>query len=514
MRMSVFSFLPGFTNSNEKENGGSSASDILPGGSGDMDQGVSHKHNDMYDPLPNDDDPGDGWGVEVYDRMYLYGINGLSPLVEYISPKAGEFNQVLARYVYGIPGATVRIETDKDGDRDTFWLHPDGNASVRSVTDHFAVEVADYRYDAFGNVIDSSGSDTLCSQRFLGKNWEREHGFTYMVARFYDPRFGRFTSPDPDHTVMSPYTYVLNNPVSLVDPTGHTAQCGGAYSMNFKNHGWHMVIYGAYLWRTWAGLHRTPPEVRTVQDIWGYGNLTFTDASGASWGSIFDQYFKKHTSWIKEPWYMPSFTERLNDKAILRRADRAKRRLQRRINRAITYDIPSGGPFMFRKGQGDFILTSSLTPDLQEIVDAWFNDIAEIAYSTPFVGHPDLGEMTIADVINSALSHAPHLLICTHVYEVYERDEFGTRWEDPERMGFNLRPSQIAYKELEGYSIISVNEFFLQPPSEFVQVMMILFGEVSMEGLLLHTIAHEIIHQSGPSLYLDESPYNPENYLH
>jgi hypothetical protein len=66
-----------------------------------------------------------------------------------------------------------------------------------------------------------------------------------MAARYYDPRFGRFSSRDPEHTPMSPYAYCLNNPVSFVDPTGHSigGGCGGCYTAYFSQNYWKLAYY-------------------------------------------------------------------------------------------------------------------------------------------------------------------------------------------------------------------------------------------------------------------------------
>ncbi len=54
-----------------------------------------------------------------------------------------------------------------------------------------------------------------------------DSGLIYMQARFYAPWFGRFLSPDPkldqhfkDTQSWNIYSYVRNNPVSRIDPTG------------------------------------------------------------------------------------------------------------------------------------------------------------------------------------------------------------------------------------------------------------------------------------------------------
>ena len=53
-------------------------------------------------------------------------------------------------------------------------------------------------------------------------------GLYYYNARYYDPTIGRFISADtivPDPTkpqALNRYSYVLNNPLKYVDPTGLT----------------------------------------------------------------------------------------------------------------------------------------------------------------------------------------------------------------------------------------------------------------------------------------------------
>jgi RHS repeat-associated protein len=65
--------------------------------------------------------------------------------------------------------------------------------------------------------------------KFTGHERDQEGGLDldYMLARNYDSELGRFYSVDPLHfkyQSTSPYAYVLNNPLRLVDPTGMASE--------------------------------------------------------------------------------------------------------------------------------------------------------------------------------------------------------------------------------------------------------------------------------------------------
>src|SRR5690606_32072923 len=55
-------------------------------------------------------------------------------------------------------------------------------------------------------------------------------GLIHMNGRAYDPRLGRFLSVDPiiqfpaNSQSLNPYSYLMNNPMAGVDPTGYCAQ--------------------------------------------------------------------------------------------------------------------------------------------------------------------------------------------------------------------------------------------------------------------------------------------------
>ncbi|MGK4000972.1 RHS repeat domain-containing protein, partial [Sorangium sp. So ce1024] len=64
------------------------------------------------------------------------------------------------------------------------------------------------------------------TQGFTGHESDDELGLVNMKGRIYDPRIGRFLTTDPIIALpffgqsWNPYSYVLNSPLTLVDPSG------------------------------------------------------------------------------------------------------------------------------------------------------------------------------------------------------------------------------------------------------------------------------------------------------
>ncbi|MDD2401929.1 MAG: RHS repeat-associated core domain-containing protein [Clostridia bacterium] len=83
-----------------------------------------------------------------------------------------------------------------------------------------------YYYDAFGNILESSG-DTYNPIRYAGYQYDEETGLYYLNARMYDPKIARFLQEDTycgnpnDQLSLNLYTYCQNEPLMYYDPSGH-----------------------------------------------------------------------------------------------------------------------------------------------------------------------------------------------------------------------------------------------------------------------------------------------------
>ena len=82
-------------------------------------------------------------------------------------------------------------------------------------------------YHPFGKTMRSYSFDEEERYLFTGKERDAKIGYDYFGARYYDSDVGRFMSVDPladQFAGYSPYNYVLNNPIRMVDPDGRAPE--------------------------------------------------------------------------------------------------------------------------------------------------------------------------------------------------------------------------------------------------------------------------------------------------
>ena len=147
--------------------------------------------------------------------------------------------------------AVTRLNADTGGtweaeDLTTYYYHPDHLGSVSVVSDRRGDPYERIEYTPYGEMWQEVRHDgnTAASKyipyRFTAKEWDEETGLYYHGARYYEPRLSRWISADPAGFSLSRpmnargeprrsysiveaanwYSYVSNNPVKYVDPTG------------------------------------------------------------------------------------------------------------------------------------------------------------------------------------------------------------------------------------------------------------------------------------------------------
>ncbi len=100
------------------------------------------------------------------------------------------------------------------------YYHNDYLGSVRLQSDANAKKSFSSRTAPFGSDVYVSGSTAGSENSYKFTGQESDSDLYYYGARYYDTKTGRFTQLDPVLSAESPYAYVSNNPLNLVDPDG------------------------------------------------------------------------------------------------------------------------------------------------------------------------------------------------------------------------------------------------------------------------------------------------------
>lgn len=122
---------------------------------------------------------------------------------------------------------TDLISQERSG-KTSLYLY-DGHGSVRGLVDQNAKVTDTYNYDAFGNLIDKTGT-TVNNYLYCGEQFDSATGLYYLRARYMNPTTGTFISMDTyqgsifEPATLHKYLYANANPVTYCDPSGYSAE--------------------------------------------------------------------------------------------------------------------------------------------------------------------------------------------------------------------------------------------------------------------------------------------------
>ena len=148
---------------------------------------------------------------------------------------------------YGREVAEVDLTNSGSSVNETVsYVLTDHLGSVDVITNASGAVVADMSFSAWGGRREPGTWEAPVGTAEIQTDHDADrYGFTHqemldnvnlihMNGRVYDPNLGRFLSVDPifefptNTQSLNPYSYVLNNLLSLTDPTGYIVTCGSS----------------------------------------------------------------------------------------------------------------------------------------------------------------------------------------------------------------------------------------------------------------------------------------------
>ncbi|WP_371810414.1 toxin TcdB middle/N-terminal domain-containing protein [Flavobacterium sp. 28A] len=117
-------------------------------------------------------------------------------------------------------------------ENDIFYFHPDHLGSTSYISTRNGSISQHVEYIAFGEILFEEHSSSFSSPYlFNGKVLDRETNLTYYGARYLDMKTSLWLNVDPLAEKFyrnSPYAYVSQNPINLIDPTGMSEETAGS----------------------------------------------------------------------------------------------------------------------------------------------------------------------------------------------------------------------------------------------------------------------------------------------
>ena len=133
------------------------------------------------------------------------------------SSLAGEF---LAAYVY-LNGTRLALLEQPLPQGGIYYFINDHLGTPQKIMDQSGAVVWSAVYSPFGNATAQAGGITN-NLRFPGQYYDNETGLHYNYHRYYDPKAGRYLTPDPIGLAggINLFAYVKLNPINAIDPLG------------------------------------------------------------------------------------------------------------------------------------------------------------------------------------------------------------------------------------------------------------------------------------------------------
>ena len=169
--------------------------------------------------------------TETYDYVYNGGRLSQVKKTTSTTTSSGTTNATdTLNFTYDANGTPMAVKYNNTN----YYYVTNLQGDVTAILNTSGTAVASYTYDAWGNILTTTGSmastlGTLTPLRYRGYIYDTETGFYYVSSRYYDPEISRFINADNinllgangDFASLNLFAYCGNNPVTRKDASGY-----------------------------------------------------------------------------------------------------------------------------------------------------------------------------------------------------------------------------------------------------------------------------------------------------
>lgn len=170
----------------------------------------------------------DGAGTVIEDRRFLVDYHNATGYPQFAAVKDGKTGRILRQNAWGPDGLLSQTEWISGNEYVARYPMCDAQGTVHAVRHEYhggpkngTTEVTRHDYSAFGIPLNAPPA---INYAFQGQWRDPDTGKQFHRARWYDPKAGRWLSPDPSFDFPdnfgNAYAFVGNDPVNNTDPFG------------------------------------------------------------------------------------------------------------------------------------------------------------------------------------------------------------------------------------------------------------------------------------------------------
>lgn len=158
--------------------------------------------------------------VEGVETVFLYDFDGN------IIAESSLAGTISSEYLYMGSNRLAKVDA---GTGNLYYYNNKYLGTPLLMTDSSGNVVWDADYKPFGEADVNANSTVVNNFRFAGQYYDEETGLHYNYHRYYDPKTGRYLTPDPIgfDGGINLYTYTENNPINAYDSDGAKPVFGG-----------------------------------------------------------------------------------------------------------------------------------------------------------------------------------------------------------------------------------------------------------------------------------------------